>query len=204
MTKGTRSQYPRSANIHPPDGVGLAPHLNVTPMPREIDRPVRVLFVCLGNICRSPLAEGMFRHLVEREGLDQYFDIDSAGTGPWHAGEPPDARMRATAKRRGLDIDYQRARQLQRNDLAWYDHVFVMDKHNLHDTLALDPDGDHGTRVRLFREFDPEPEHYQVPDPYTGGQSGFDSVYDIVERTAQAILDRLKEIYDLEGETANR
>ena len=74
-----------------------------------------------------------------------------------------------------------------------------MDKHNLHDTLALDPDGDHGTRVRLFREFDPEPETYHVPDPYTGGQQGFERVYDIVERTSHAILDRFKEIYDLEA-----
>lgn len=176
-------------------------------MPESVpdsSRPIRVLFVCLGNICRSPLAEGVFRDLVEKENLQDRFEIDSAGTGPWHVGEQPDPRMRACARGRGLDISYQRGRQLQRKDLHHYDHVFVMDKHNLHDALALDPDGDHGTRVRLFREFDPDPENYQVPDPYTGGQEGFERVYDIVERTARAILDRLKDVYELEGQAAGR
>jgi protein-tyrosine phosphatase len=168
------------------------------------DHPIRILFVCLGNICRSPLAEGIFRAIVEEEGLADAFEIDSGGTGAWHVGERPDPRMRATAERRGLDINYQRARQVQRRDLLHFDHVFVMDKHNLHDTLALDPGGDHGTRVRLFREFDPRPDDYQVPDPYSGGPEGFENVYDIVERTSRAILDRLKEIYDLEGQAAER
>jgi protein-tyrosine phosphatase len=106
--------------------------------------------------------------------------------------------MRSTARRRGLDLNDLRARQVQRRDLYEWDHVFVMDKTNLHDTLALDPDGDHGTRIRLYREFDPTPETYQVPDPYSGGRSGFENVYDIVERTNRAILDRFKEIYGLE------
>ena len=163
-------------------------------------RPVRVLFVCLGNICRSPLAEGVFRQKVEEAGLADHFEIDSAGTGHWHVGEPPDTRMRQTALRRGVDLSALRARQVGRGDLrgekAW-DHVFVMDKTNLHDTLYLDPDGDHATRVRLFREFDPEPDDYQVPDPYYGGPEGFDTVYDIVERTSEAILERLRVAYGL-------
>ena len=165
------------------------------------DRPVRVLFVCLGNICRSPVAEGAFRRLVEARGLAEHFEIDSAGTGPWHAGDPPDARMTAAAATRGLDLSTLRGRQIKRPDLAGdrpWDHVLVMDKSNLHDTLALDPDGDHGTRVRLFREFDPEPGDYQVPDPYYGGAKGFEHVIDIVERTAAAILDRLVDVYDLQ------
>ena len=162
-----------------------------------IDRPVRVLFLCLGNICRSPLAHGVFQRKVEAAGLADRFEIDSAGTGGWHVGQPPDRRMRETATRRGTPIDDLRARQLTRDDLGYYDHVFAMDKENLHDALFLDPDGDHGTRVRLFREFDPEPGDYQVPDPYTGGQQGFDEVYEIVERTCRAILDRLKQIYGL-------
>jgi protein-tyrosine phosphatase len=172
--------------------------------PRPSDRPVRVLFVCLGNICRSPLAEGAFRHLVEQDGLAEAFEIDSAGTGPWHVGERPDPRTRSTARRYGLDLDGLRARQIQRRDLDHYDHVFVMDKMNLHDVLTLDPDGDHGTRVRLFREFDPTPEGYQVPDPYSGGSEGFESVHAIVMRTARAILDRLKAIYQLDGQPAER
>ncbi|MEM1042599.1 MAG: low molecular weight protein-tyrosine-phosphatase [Bacteroidota bacterium] len=171
-------------------------------MSRSPSDPVRVLFVCLGNICRSPLAEGYFRHLVQDEGLADRFEIDSAGTGPWHAGDPPDARMRSTARRRGISLEDLRGRQLERRDLQSFDHVFVMDKSNLHDTLALDPSGDHGTRVRLFREFDPEPGDYQVPDPYTGGQAGFERVYDIVERTSRALLDRFREIYDLDEQTA--
>jgi protein-tyrosine phosphatase len=163
-------------------------------------RPIRVLFVCLGNICRSPLAEGVFRRKVEEAGLADRFEIDSAGTGHWHVGEPPDVRMRQASGRRGVDLSGLRARQLHRGDLAGdraYDHVFVMDKANLNDTLYLDQRGDHGTRVRLFREFDSEPDDYQVPDPYYGGPDGFDHVYDIVDRTAETILNRLREVYGL-------
>jgi len=159
-----------------------------------------VLFVCLGNICRSPLAEGVFRKKVEEAGLADKFEIDSAGTGSWHVGESPDVRMRAAAARRGLDLSGIRARQIHRGDLVGaraYDHVFVMDKTNLNDTLYLDPTGDHGTRVRLFREFDPEPDDYQVPDPYYGGPEGFDRNYEIVDRTAEAILKRLRDVYGL-------
>ena len=155
------------------------------------DRPIRVLFLCLGNICRSPLAEGVFRKKIEEAGLAEQFEIDSAGTGPWHAGEPPDARMRATARKNGVDLSAIRGRQLTKADLDWFDHIFAMDKSNLHDALFLDPGGDHGTRIRLFREFDPDPGDYQVPDPYYGGPSGFDHVYAIVDRTAQALLERL-------------
>ena len=159
------------------------------------DRPVRVLFVCLGNICRSPLAEGLFQQKVIDAGLADRVEVDSAGTGNWHVGAPPDRRMAATAAAKGTDLSRLRARQLARADLDDYDHVFVMDKQNLHDTLALDPDGDHGTRVRLFREFDPEPGDYQVPDPYYGGDEGFERVFAIADRTTDAILDRLRDIY---------
>ncbi|MDX1438264.1 MAG: low molecular weight protein-tyrosine-phosphatase [Rubricoccaceae bacterium] len=161
------------------------------------DRPIRVLFVCLGNICRSPLAEGIFREKVNTAGLGNRFEVDSAGTGSWHVGDRPDARMMRTASGRGIDLSGLRGRQVQREDLERFDHVFVMDRSNLHDTLYLDPNGDHGTRVRLFREFDPEPDDYQVPDPYYGGPDGFDHVFDIVERTSEAILERLREIYGL-------
>jgi protein-tyrosine phosphatase len=161
------------------------------------DRPVRVLFVCLGNICRSPLAEGLFQEKVSNAGLAGDFEVDSAGTGNWHVGATADARMTATAARYDVDLSPLRARQLERSDLDYYDHVFVMDKANLHDTLALDPDGDHGTRVRLFREFDPEPGDYQVPDPYYGGDRGFETVYQIADRTTDAILERLRHAHGL-------
>ena len=165
-----------------------------TPHP-DTDRSVRVLFVCLGNICRSPLAEGLFQQKVNDAGLADRVEVDSAGTGGWHVGAPPDRRMTATASKRGVDLSRLQARQLDRADLDDFDHVFVMDKSNLHDTLALDPDGDHGTRVRLFREFDPEPGDYQVPDPYYGGPDGFEHVYAIADRTTGAILDRLRGVY---------
>ena len=161
------------------------------------DRPVRVLFVCLGNICRSPLAEGLFQQKVVEAGLAEHFEVDSAGTGGWHVGAPADRRMTATAARHGTDPSALRARQLSRADLDYYDHVFVMDKANLHDTLYLDPDGDRSTQVRLFREFDPEPGDYQVPDPYYGGDEGFETVFAIADRTTAAILDRLRDAYGL-------
>ncbi|OZC03017.1 low molecular weight protein-tyrosine-phosphatase [Rubricoccus marinus] len=157
--------------------------------------PVRVLFVCLGNICRSPVAEGLFQQKVEAAGLGAEIEVDSAGTGGWHVGAPPDARMTATAARHGTDLSRLKARQLTRADLDHFSHVFVMDKANLHDTLYLDPDGDRSTQVRLFREFDPEPGDYQVPDPYYGGDDGFEQVYAMVDRTCDAILERLREAY---------
>ena len=161
------------------------------------NRPVRVLFVCLGNICRSPLAHALFQQKVVEAGLADRVEVDSAGTGNWHVGAPPDRRMAATAAAHGADLSRLRARQLERADLDDYDHVFVMDKQNLHDALALDPDGDHGTRVRLFREFDPEPGDYQVPDPYYGGGDGFEAVYAIADRTTTALLDRLRAAHGL-------
>lgn len=161
------------------------------------DQPILVLFVCLGNICRSPLAEGVFRQKVEEAGLEDRFEIDSAGTGSWHVGDLPDARMMRTAAGHGVDLSDLRGRQVQPEDLDRFDHIFAMDRNNLHDTLYLDPEGDHGTRVRLFREFDPEPDDYQVPDPYYGGVDGFEHVFDIVDRTSDAILVRLREIYGL-------
>ena len=165
-----------------------------------MSRPVRVLFVCLGNICRSPLAEGVFRDKVRAAGLDGIIDIDSAGTGAWHVGNPPDRRMMATAKRQGVDISAQRARQFVDTDLADFDHILAMDKSNLHDILFLDA-GDHfGHRVTLFRQWDPEPGDYEVPDPYYGGDAGFEHVYEIVDRTAEALLKGLAAHYELAGD----
>ncbi len=156
---------------------------------------IKVLFVCMGNICRSPLAQGVFGKLAAEAGLADRFEIDSTGTGPWHVGEPPDARMRQTAARHGVRLDGQRARQISPADLAAFDHVFVMDKGNLRDVLSLDRQDRHGHKVRLLREFDPEPGDFQVPDPYYEG--GFDTVYAIVERTARTLLARLAEEYGL-------
>jgi len=165
-----------------------------------MSRPVRVLFVCLGNICRSPLAEGVFRDKVRAAGLDGIIDIDSAGTGAWHVGNPPDRRMMATAKRQGVDISAQRARQFVDTDLADFDYILAMDKSNLHDILFLDAGDDFGHRVTLFRQWDPEPGDYEVPDPYYGGDAGFEHVYEIVDRTAEALLKGLAAHYELAGD----
>lgn len=158
--------------------------------------PVRVLFVCLGNICRSPLAEGVFRKLVKERGLEQAFKIDSAGTGDWHVGESPDDRMQATAKRHGVLLHDQAARQIVATDLEDYDHVLVMDKDN-HRKLKELAAGGYKDKIALFRTFDPDPEHLEVPDPYFGGKDGFENVYLIVKRTCQQLLDHLIEVHKL-------
>jgi len=167
-----------------------------------MDTPIRIQFVCLGNICRSPLAEGVFRDKVEAHGLADAFEIDSSGTGDWHVGSKADGRMRATAKQHGLSIEDHRASQFRAPDFETYDHIFVMDKSNLNDVLYLDEDDQYSGKVRLFREFDPEPGNYQVPDPYHGGEEGFERVYNIVDRTAKVLLDRLVDEYDLMPESA--
>ncbi|PEN13620.1 protein tyrosine phosphatase [Longibacter salinarum] len=161
---------------------------------------IRIQFVCLGNICRSPLAEVVFRDKVEEKGLKEKFDIESSGTGDWHVGEGADSRMRQTADEFGHSLEDHRAQQFQAADLEAYDHVFVMDKSNLNDVLYFDEEDRHSGKVRLFREFDPNPGDYQVPDPYYGGDEGFKNVYDIVSRTSEVILERLIAEYDLNGE----
>lgn len=162
-----------------------------------MSEPVRVLFVCLGNICRSPLAEGVLRHRVECAGLSEWIHIDSAGTGAWHVGEPPDRRMSETAGRHGVSLAGQTARQFKAEDLAAFNHVFVMDKNNLNDVLYLDVDESFEFKVRLFREFDPEPGDFQVPDPYYGGPEGFENVFAMVDRTCNLMLHRLVEEHGL-------
>ena len=162
---------------------------------------IQIQFVCLGNICRSPLAKVVFRDKVEEAGLNDHFDIASSGTGDWHVGDKADDRMRKTAKKHGLSLEAHRASQFTKEDLAEYDHIFVMDKSNLNDVLYFDENDQHDGKVRLFREFDPEPGDYQVPDPYYGGRDGFENVFNIVDRTAEMLLHRLIDEYDLQ-ETA--
>jgi len=162
-----------------------------------MNRPVRVLFVCLGNICRSPVAEGVFRQKVQEAGLAGRIEIDSAGTGAWHVGNPPDRRMSATAKRRGVDLSAQRARHFAGSDLSEFDVILAMDQSNHRDILRLDQSGGGTERVALFRQWDPEPDDYNVPDPYYGGDEGFETVYDIVDRTTDALLQALIDQYDL-------
>jgi protein-tyrosine phosphatase len=158
--------------------------------------PVRVLFVCLGNICRSPLAEGVFRSQAKERGLEDLFHIDSAGTGAWHVGQAPDSRMRQIAMKHRVDLSGQRARQFKERDLVDFDYIFAMDDSNLRDILVHDREDQHQEGVVLFRKYDPDPDDYQVPDPYYGGDGGFDRVYSIVERTAQALIDHLSSVHN--------
>jgi len=148
--------------------------------------PIRILFVCLGNICRSPAAEGVFQHLLNEAGLAAAFTVDSAGTGAWHEGQPADRRMRKAADRRGIQLT-SIARQIQPEDFERFDHVFAMDASNLRDLRAMAPAA-HRHKVRLFRDLDPDGVGGDVPDPFYGEADGFDEVLDIVTRTGRALL----------------
>jgi protein-tyrosine phosphatase len=150
---------------------------------------VRILFVCLGNICRSPAAEAAFVDLVREAGLSERFEIDSAGTGAWHVGEPADRRMCLAAGRRGLQVT-SIARQVSRQDFDRFDHILAMDAENLR-TLHRLASPAHREKIRLFRDFDPESPGDDVPDPYYGGAAGFEEVLDIVTRTGRALLEAL-------------
>lgn len=149
----------------------------------------RVLFVCLGNICRSPAAEGVFQRLLDEAGLSDAFTVDSAGTGAWHEGELPDRRMRRAAAQRGIALT-SIARQVTERDFDHFDHVLAMDGANLRDLRAMAPSAHHG-KIRLFRDLDPDGRGADVPDPYYGGPAGFDEVLDIVTRTGRAWLAEL-------------
>lgn len=151
----------------------------------------KVLFVCLGNICRSPTADGIFRELVVREKLDQKIIVDSAGTGGWHVGKAPDARTIAAARQRGYDLSVLRARQVSANDFAEFDYVLAMDKSNLKDLQRMKPSTYTG-HLGLFLEFGSRSDYHEVPDPYYGGQEGFELVLDLVEGAAQGLLSHIR------------
>lgn len=157
-------------------------------------RPTSVLFVCLGNICRSPLAEGVFRHLVEDAGAGERYRIDSAGTGAWHVGEPPDRRASEVARRHGVELA-GRARQVRPDDFSAFDLVLAMDRANFEDLERLRSRAAPPAtgELRIFREFDPErSDGLEVPDPYYGGPDGFEHVYGMVRRTCEALLRELE------------
>ena len=152
---------------------------------------VRVLFVCMGNICRSPLAQGVFEEVVRREGLEGKVEADSAGThGYYHAGEPPDARGQRSAARRGIDISFQRARRLVPEDCQTFDYIVTMDEENYRAVAALCSKG--SAKVRPFLDFAPDRPEREVPDPFYGGPEGFDHVLDLVEAASEGLLEVIK------------
>ena len=152
---------------------------------------VNVLFVCLGNICRSPMAEGVFRARVSEAGLSDRIAIDSAGTGDWHIGQPPDPRAQRSARQRGIDLSGLRARQAGSADFDRFDHVLAMDRANLADLARLCPAG-REDRLRLFLDFAADTKGLDVPDPYYGGAAGFERVLDLVDAGARGLLDHIR------------
>lgn len=150
---------------------------------------VKVLFVCLGNICRSPTAEGVFRNLLERENLSDVISVDSAGTHAYHIGEAPDPRAQAEARRRGIDISGLRGRQARPEDFERFDYVLAMDRENHHNLLAICPP-EHRAKLHMFLDFAPKLEQRDVPDPYY--DDGFNIVYTMIETAAQGLLDTIR------------
>lgn len=147
----------------------------------------RVLFVCLGNICRSPTAEGVFRAIVENTPSGRHIEIDSAGTHAYHVGEPPDARAVAAAARRGIDLSGIRGRQATRDDLDRFDYVLAMDRSN-YSHLERMATRSQVPRLHLFLDFAPDFAEQEVPDPYYGGEGGFDLVLDLIEAASRGLL----------------
>lgn len=147
----------------------------------------RILFICLGNICRSPMAEGIFRNLVEDSGAGDQFHIDSAGLGAWHVGDPPDSRGQETLRRHGIDISGQQARQVTIEDFNDFDLLIAMDCSNREALQALAPAG-MAHKVRLFLEFAENARVVEVPDPYYGSDGGFEGVRDLITQASQGLL----------------
>jgi len=148
---------------------------------------IRVLFVCTGNICRSPTAEGIFRAMVEGVGLDRCVEIDSAGTHSYHVGEPPDLRAQATARERGVEIGNQRARKFRKGDFEDFNYVLAMDRSNYAVLLGLCPQ-ERMDRLHLFLSFAAETRGHDVPDPYYGNIDRFDRMLDLIEQGASGLL----------------
>jgi protein-tyrosine phosphatase len=166
-------------------------------MPGMPEPAVRICFVCLGNICRSPTAEGVMRRLLEREGLDDKVIVESAGTADYHIGDLPDQRSRAAAQARGVPLT-SRARQFVASDFERLDYVLAMDAENVRNLTRLAPDAAARAKIRLLRSFDPaSPPGAAVPDPYHGSEHGFEEVLDLCEAACRGLLDHLRREHQL-------
>jgi len=158
------------------------------------EQAVSVLFVCMGNICRSPTAHGVFRKLVSDSGLEGQISTDSAGTHAYHIGEGPDKRSQATAIKRDIDISDLRARQAETEDFHQFDYVIAMDEDNLRSLSSICP-GDMEYKLRLFMDFAPQMQTREVPDPYYGGGRGFERVFDLVEAASIGLLEDIRSLH---------
>ena len=152
----------------------------------------KILFVCLGNICRSPAAEGVFKQKIKDRDLEKLFVVDSAGTGGWHVGNLADPRMRETALSRGIDLT-SRSRKIEESDLYEFDHILVMDNDNLDAVKSLIKDNNYpvNSKIRLILSYSKNSQLEEVPDPYYGGQNGFDKVIDLLDDAIDGLIDSL-------------
>ncbi|TNE69637.1 low molecular weight phosphotyrosine protein phosphatase [bacterium] len=156
------------------------------------EHPYKIVFVCLGNICRSPTAEGVFQHIVKEQGLSAYFEIDSSGTSAYHAGEKADSRSREAALKHGVEL-LSRSRKFETFDLDYFDLIIPMDSQNKRDIEYQSHKKEHKEKVILMREFDELANgDINVPDPYYGGAQGFENVYQMVKRSSEELLNQLK------------
>lgn len=177
--------------------------------PRDELNPVRILFVCLGNICRSPTAEAVMADHIARAGLSDKIEVDSAGTGDWHIGSAPDPRATAEAESRGISMR-SRGRQIRADDFKDFDIILAMDAYNLRDLRELAPDDEARSRIHMFRSFDPTANtkdadiddaeeisngELDVPDPYFGGPEGFSHAFDLVDAASEGLLDYIRTNY---------
>ncbi len=153
--------------------------------------PLQVCFVCLGNICRSPTAEGVFQHIVNRDGLSALVEVDSAGTAAYHVGEPANSKSRMIAEQNGVSLN-SKARKFEYSDFDYFDLVIAMDNENLRDLQRLDRKSRYRDKIFLLRDFDPVPGDKEVPDPYYGGINGFELVFEIVMRSCESLLDAIR------------
>ncbi len=158
--------------------------------PISKEDPYKLVFVCLGNICRSPTAEGLFIQKVNQAGLDNYFYIDSAGTAAYHVGESANSKSQATANKYGVHLP-SKARKFEYADLEEFDLILAMDSENLSNIRELDRKNKFSEKIKMMREFDPDPGNGEVPDPYYGGQEGFENVFRVLDRSTEALLKKL-------------
>lgn len=156
-----------------------------------MESKIRVLFVCLGNICRSPLAKALFLNAVELNKLSYKFEVESAGTSDFHRGEAPDARTLRNAQKHGIEIK-NTARQFKRQDFARFDHIVVMDAQNYADVAALASNATDKQKISMLRDHDPAMKGADVPDPWFGGEEGFEEAYQIIRRSTLGLFDALR------------
>lgn len=153
---------------------------------------VKVLFVCMGNICRSPTAHGVFEHMLKEQGLVAAIEVDSCGTHAYHIGEGPDRRSQDVARQRGISLEHLRARRVEMSDFEYFDYILAMDRDNLSILESMTP-SQYADKLSLFLDFAPSRSESEVPDPYYGGAKGFDIVLDMIEVASQGLLDDIRQ-----------